>query len=138
MKLLDIQEKSKSNRNAIIYPKYPVTRIPHHTNQFARRQQYGGWNWRNDQSQYPIAITSSRYHVYSPQFLSPYHHPSFSLQRPTVYPRSRRLQQLPIVFRPDAPTFYPRQRTEENYTLAQTHRTEELMIIQGRINFKQV
>ncbi|GFY08443.1 hypothetical protein TNCV_1358471 [Trichonephila clavipes] len=76
MKLLDIQENSKSNRNAIIYPKYPVTRIPHHTNKFARRQQYGGWNWRNDQSQHPDAITGSRYNVFSPQFLSPsYHHP---------------------------------------------------------------
>ncbi|GFU50633.1 hypothetical protein TNCV_3377111 [Trichonephila clavipes] len=27
MKLLDIQEKSKSNRNEVIYPKYPMTRI---------------------------------------------------------------------------------------------------------------
>ncbi|GFU72102.1 hypothetical protein TNCV_3858741 [Trichonephila clavipes] len=42
MKLLDIQEKSKSNGNEIMYPKYPVTRIPHHTNQFVRRQQYEG------------------------------------------------------------------------------------------------
>ncbi|GFS83596.1 hypothetical protein TNCV_1658031 [Trichonephila clavipes] len=76
MKLLDIQEKSKSNGNEIIYPKYPVTRIPHHTNQFVHRQQYGGWNWRNDQSQHPDAITGSRYNVYSPQFLLPsYHHP---------------------------------------------------------------
>ncbi|GFX72102.1 hypothetical protein TNCV_3050251 [Trichonephila clavipes] len=38
-KLLEIQEKSKSNRNDVIYPRYPVTRIPHHTNQFAHRQQ---------------------------------------------------------------------------------------------------
>ncbi|GFV48070.1 hypothetical protein TNCV_2932311 [Trichonephila clavipes] len=44
MKLLDIQEKSKSNWNEVIYPKYPMTRIPHHTNQFARRQHYGRWN----------------------------------------------------------------------------------------------
>ncbi|GFY01037.1 hypothetical protein TNCV_1364421 [Trichonephila clavipes] len=80
-----------------------MTRIPHHTNQFARRQYYGGCNWRNDQSQHPDAITDSRYNAYSPQFLSPsYHHQSFSLQRPTVYPRSRRLQQRPTVFRPDA------------------------------------
>ncbi|GFW87469.1 hypothetical protein TNCV_1301141 [Trichonephila clavipes] len=57
-----------------------MTRIPHHTNQFARRQQYGGWNWRNDQSQHPNAKTGSRDHVYSPQFLSPsYHYPSFFL-----------------------------------------------------------
>ncbi|GFX21265.1 hypothetical protein TNCV_2252131 [Trichonephila clavipes] len=91
MKLLDIQEKSKSNGNEIIYPKYPVTRIPHHTNQFVRRQQYGGWNWRNDQSQHPDAITGSRYNVYSPQFLSPsYHHPSFCssaadpISKPTI------------------------------------------------------
>ncbi|GFU97837.1 hypothetical protein TNCV_1440921 [Trichonephila clavipes] len=60
MKLLDIQEKSKSNGNEIMYPKYPVTRITHHTNQFVRRQQYGGWNWRNDQSQHPDAIAGSR------------------------------------------------------------------------------
>ncbi|GFU41785.1 hypothetical protein TNCV_977851 [Trichonephila clavipes] len=59
--------KSKSSKNEVIYPKYPVTRIPHHTNQFVRRQQYGGWNWRNDQSQHPDAITGSRYNVYSPQ-----------------------------------------------------------------------
>ncbi|GFW03052.1 hypothetical protein TNCV_156721 [Trichonephila clavipes] len=56
MKLLDMQEKSKSKRNEVIYPKYPVTRIPHQTNQFARRQQYGGWNWRNDPSQHPDSI----------------------------------------------------------------------------------
>ncbi|GFU46772.1 hypothetical protein TNCV_1771821 [Trichonephila clavipes] len=85
-----------------------MTRIPHHTNQFARIQQYGGWNWRNDQSQHPESIIGSRYNVYCPQFLSPsYHHPSFSLQRPTVYPRSHRLQHLPAVFGPDNPAFYP-------------------------------
>ncbi|GFX97899.1 hypothetical protein TNCV_4905501 [Trichonephila clavipes] len=137
MKLLDIQEKSKSNRNEIIFPKYPVTKIPHLRNQIARRPQYGGWNWRNDQSQHPDARTGSRYNVYSPHFPSPsYHHPTFSLQRPTIYPRSKRLQQRPTVFRPDAPTFYPRQGTQENYTLVQPHRTGELMIIQGKINFK--
>ncbi|GFW77581.1 hypothetical protein TNCV_2499731 [Trichonephila clavipes] len=108
MKLLDIQEKSKSNGNEIIYPKYPVTRIPHHTNQFVRRQQYGGWNWRNDQSQHPDAITGSRYNVYSPQFLLPsYHHPSFFHQRPTLYPRNQRFPQRPTVLRPNAPTFNP-------------------------------
>ncbi|GFV11285.1 uncharacterized protein TNCV_3723741 [Trichonephila clavipes] len=139
MKLLDIQEKSKSNRKEIIYPKYLVTRIPHHTNQFARRQQYGGWNWRNDQSQYPDAITGTRYNVYFTQFQSPsYHHPSFSLQRLTIYPRSRRLQHRPTVFRPDAPTFYPHKKTIENYTLVQPHRTGELMIIQRIINFKKL
>ncbi|GFX20120.1 hypothetical protein TNCV_1436801 [Trichonephila clavipes] len=26
-------------------------------NQFAHRQQYGRWNWRNDQSQHPDTIT---------------------------------------------------------------------------------
>ncbi|GFW79710.1 hypothetical protein TNCV_4361361 [Trichonephila clavipes] len=61
MKLLDIQEKSKSSKNEVIYPKYPMTRIPYHTNQFAHRQQYGGWNWRNDQSQHPDTITNTRY-----------------------------------------------------------------------------
>ncbi|GFW65953.1 hypothetical protein TNCV_587791 [Trichonephila clavipes] len=138
MKLLDIQEKSKSNGNEIIYPKYPVTRIPHHTNQFVRRQQYGGWNWRNDQSQHPDAITGSRYNVYSPQFLSPsYHHPSFSLQRPILY-RNQRFPQRPTVLRPNAPTFNPRQRTQNNNTVFQPHQTGELIIIQGRINFKQV
>ncbi|GFV90707.1 hypothetical protein TNCV_2224231 [Trichonephila clavipes] len=80
MKLLGIQKKSKSNRNEVIYPKYPMTRIPHHTNIFARRQQYGRWNWRNDQSQHPDTITGSRYYVYSHQLPSPsYHHPSFTL-----------------------------------------------------------
>ncbi|GFX60714.1 hypothetical protein TNCV_4976901 [Trichonephila clavipes] len=59
-------------------------------------------------------------------------------QPPTIYPRSRRLQQRPTVFQPDAPTFYPRQRTQANYTLVQPHRTEELVIIQGIVNFKQV
>ncbi|GFV16955.1 hypothetical protein TNCV_1325361 [Trichonephila clavipes] len=34
-----------------------MTRIPY-TNQFAHRQQYGGWNWRNDQSQHPDTITT--------------------------------------------------------------------------------
>ncbi|GFV46557.1 hypothetical protein TNCV_3161141 [Trichonephila clavipes] len=131
--------KSKSNGNEIIYPKYPVTRLPHHTNQFVRRQQYGGWNWRNDQSQHPDAITGSRYNVYSPQFLLPsYHHPSFSHQRPTLYPRNQRFPQRPTVLRPNAPTFNPRQRTQNNNTVFQPHQTGELMIIQGRINFKQV
>ncbi|GFX67202.1 hypothetical protein TNCV_2185491 [Trichonephila clavipes] len=139
MKLLDIQEKSKSNGNEIIYPKYPVTRIPHHTNQFVRRQHYGGWNWKNDQSQHPDVITGSRYNVYSPQFLSPsYHHTSFSLQRPILFPRNQRFPQRPTVFRPNAPTFNPRQRTQNNNTVFQPHQTGELLIIQGRINFKQV
>ncbi|GFS76831.1 retrovirus-related Pol polyprotein from transposon 17.6 [Trichonephila clavipes] len=138
MKLLDIQEKSKSSKNEVIYPKCPVTRIPHHTNQFVRRQQYGGWNWRNDQSQHPDAITGSRYNVYSPQLLSPsYHHPSFSLQRPILY-RNQRFPQRPTVLRPNAPTFNPRQRTQNNNTVFQPHQTGELIIIQGRINFKQV
>ncbi|GFV31485.1 hypothetical protein TNCV_3462911 [Trichonephila clavipes] len=110
MKLLDIQEKSKSSKNEVIYPKYPMTRKPYHTNQFAHRQQYGGWNWRNDQSQHPDTITNTRYKVYYPQFPSPYHHPSFSLQRPTLYPRNQRFPQRPTVLRPNAPTFYPRQR----------------------------
>ncbi|GFW87254.1 hypothetical protein TNCV_4313771 [Trichonephila clavipes] len=138
MKLLDIQEKSKSSKNEVIYPKYPMTRILYHTNQFAHRQQYGGWNWRNDQSQHPDTITNTRYKVYSPQFPSPYHHPSFSLQRPTLYPRNQRFPQRPTVLRPNAPTFYPRQRTQNNNTVFQPHQTRELMIIQGRINFKQV
>ncbi|GFY00413.1 hypothetical protein TNCV_1664521 [Trichonephila clavipes] len=107
MKLLDIQEKSKSSKNEVIYPKYPMTRIPYHTNQFAPRQQYGGWNWRNDQSQHPDTITNTKYKVYSPQFPSPYHHPSFSLQRPTLYPRNQRFPQRPTVLRPNASTFYP-------------------------------
>ncbi|GFX43919.1 hypothetical protein TNCV_4111981 [Trichonephila clavipes] len=65
IKLLDIQEKSKSSKNEVIYPKYPMTRIPYHTNQFAHRQQYGGWNWRNDQSQHPNTITNIRYTLLS-------------------------------------------------------------------------
>ncbi|GFT12774.1 retrotransposable element Tf2 protein type 3 [Trichonephila clavipes] len=138
MKLLDIQEKSKSSKNEVIYPKYPMTRIPYHTNQFAHRQKYGGWNCRNDQSQHPDTITNTRYKVYSPQFPSPYHHSSFSLQRPTLYPRNQRFPQRPTVLRPNAPTFYPRQRTQNNNTVFQPHQTRELMIIQGRINFKQV
>ncbi|GFU44053.1 uncharacterized protein TNCV_4963641 [Trichonephila clavipes] len=87
-----------------------MTRIPHHTNQFAHRQQYGRWNWRSDQSQHTRIpyITGSRYNVYSPRLPSLfYHHPSFSLQRPTMYPRNQRLLQRPAVLRPDAPTFYP-------------------------------
>ncbi|GFV47589.1 hypothetical protein TNCV_4671631 [Trichonephila clavipes] len=105
MKLLDIQEKS--SKNEVIYPKYPVTRIPHHTNQFVRRQQYGGWNWRNDQSQHPDAITGSRYNVYSPQLLSPF------LSSPVLFSsaadlyRNQRFPQRPSVLRPNAPTFYP-------------------------------
>ncbi|GFT19666.1 hypothetical protein TNCV_2535291 [Trichonephila clavipes] len=87
MKLLDIQEKSKSNNNM--------------------EDGIGGWNWRNDQSQHPDTITNTRYKVYSPQFPSPYHHPSFSLQRPTLYPRNQRFPQRPTVLRPNAPTFYP-------------------------------
>ncbi|GFW46278.1 hypothetical protein TNCV_2813731 [Trichonephila clavipes] len=114
MKLLDIQEKSKS------------------------KQQYGGWNWRNDQSQHPDTITNTRYKVYSPQFPSPYHHPSLSRQRPTLYLRNQQFSQRPSILRPNAPTFYPRQRTQNNNTVFQPHQTRELMIIQGRINFKQV
>ncbi|GFU20076.1 hypothetical protein TNCV_1192141 [Trichonephila clavipes] len=98
MKLLDIQEKSKSSKNEVINPKYPMTRIPHHTNQFAHRQQYGGWNWRNDQYQHPDIITNTRYKVYSPQFPSPsYHHLSSSPQRPNLYPRNQRFPQRPTV-----------------------------------------
>ncbi|GFX91720.1 hypothetical protein TNCV_3529191 [Trichonephila clavipes] len=123
MKLLDIQEKSKSSKNEFIYRKYPMTRIPYHTNQFAHRQQYGGWNWRNDQSQHPDTITNTRCKVYSPQFPLPYHHPSFSLQRPTLYPRNQRFPQRPTVLRPNAPTFYPRQRTQNNNTVFQPHQT---------------
>ncbi|GFV42641.1 hypothetical protein TNCV_839961 [Trichonephila clavipes] len=81
-----------------------MTRIPYHMNQlnqFAHRQQYGGWNWRNDQSQHPDTITNTRYKVYSPQFPSPYHHPSFSLQRPTLYPRNQRFPQRPTLLRPN-------------------------------------
>ncbi|GFW58582.1 hypothetical protein TNCV_718821 [Trichonephila clavipes] len=71
-----------------------MARIPHHTNPCAYRQQYRRWNWRNDQSQHPDTITSSRYNVYSPQLPSPsYHHPSFSLQRLTMCPRNQRLPQ---------------------------------------------
>ncbi|GFV83083.1 hypothetical protein TNCV_2802091 [Trichonephila clavipes] len=120
MKLLDIQEKSKSSKNEVIYPKYPMT---YHTNQFAHRQQYGGWNWRNDQSQHPDTITNTRYKVYSPQFPSPYHHPSFSLQRSALYPRNQRFPQRPTVLRPNAPTFYPRQRIQNNNTVFQLHQT---------------
>ncbi|GFS90603.1 hypothetical protein TNCV_4097941 [Trichonephila clavipes] len=119
-------KKSKSNRNEIIYSKYPLTRIPHYTNPFAHRQEYGRWNWKNDQSQYPDIITGSRYNRsrYSPQLPSPsYHYPSFSLQRLTMYPRNQRLPQRPAVLQPDAPTFYPRQRTQENNTVFQPHRT---------------
>ncbi|GFV85156.1 hypothetical protein TNCV_4172091 [Trichonephila clavipes] len=77
-----------------------MTRIPYHTNQFAHRQHNGGWNWRNDQSQHPDIITNTRYKVYSPQFPSPYHHPSFSLQRSTLYPRKQRFPQRPTVCDP--------------------------------------
>ncbi|GFY09477.1 hypothetical protein TNCV_4321561 [Trichonephila clavipes] len=88
------------------------------------RQQYGRWNWRNDPSQHPDTITGSRYNVYSPQLPSPsYDHPSFSLQRPTMYPRNQRLPQRPEVLRPDAPTFYPHQRTRENNAVFEPHRT---------------
>ncbi|GFV60572.1 hypothetical protein TNCV_3472071 [Trichonephila clavipes] len=107
MKLLDIQEKTNSSKNEVIYPKYPMTRIPYHTNQFAHSQQYGGCNWRNDQSQHPDTITNTRRKVYSPQFPSPYHHPSFSLQRPTQCLRNQPFPQRPTVLRPNAPTFNP-------------------------------
>ncbi|GFY22386.1 hypothetical protein TNCV_2176471 [Trichonephila clavipes] len=123
MKLLDIQEKSKSSKNEVIYLKYPMTRIPYHTNQFAHRQQYGGWNWRNDQSQHPDTITNTRYKVYSPQFPSPYHYPSFSRQRPTLYPRNQQFPQRPSILRPNAPTFYSRQRIQNNNTVFQPHQT---------------
>ncbi|GFS73946.1 hypothetical protein TNCV_108381 [Trichonephila clavipes] len=110
----DLQTFSKNitwkypSKRSLEILKYPVTRTPHHTNQFVRRQQYGGWNWRNGQSQHPDAITGSRYNVYSPQFLLPsYHHPSFSHQRPTLYPRNQRFPQRPTVLRPNAPTFNP-------------------------------
>ncbi|GFS63063.1 hypothetical protein TNCV_3743201 [Trichonephila clavipes] len=70
-----------------------MTRIPHHTNQFVHRQQYGSWNWRNDQSQHPDTINGSRYNAYFPQLHLPsYNLPSFSLQRPTMYPRNQRLR----------------------------------------------
>ncbi|GFS72825.1 hypothetical protein TNCV_4628731 [Trichonephila clavipes] len=123
MKLLDIQDKSKSSKNEVIYLKYPMARIPYHTNQFAHRQQYGEWIWRNDQSQLSDTITNTRPKVYSPQFPSPYHHPSFSLQGPTLYPRNQRFPQQPTVLRPNAPTFYTRQRTQNNNTVFQPHQT---------------
>ncbi|GFV31129.1 hypothetical protein TNCV_4314541 [Trichonephila clavipes] len=122
MKLLDSQEKSKSNKNEVIY-QYPVTRIPQHTNQFAHRQQYGRLNWRNNSSQHPDSVTGLRYNVCSPQFPSPsYHHPSFSFQRPTMYPRNQRLPPRPAVLRPNAPTFYS-VKEHENYTVVQLRQT---------------
>ncbi|GFT05351.1 hypothetical protein TNCV_123731 [Trichonephila clavipes] len=36
------------------------------------KQQYGGWNWKNDQSQHPETITNTSNKVYSPQFPSPF------------------------------------------------------------------
>ncbi|GFW41444.1 hypothetical protein TNCV_465351 [Trichonephila clavipes] len=86
MKLLDIQEKSKSSKNEVIYPKYPMTRIPHHTNQFAHRQQYGGWNWRNDQSQHPdtIPIQDIRYTLLSFHHLLIITHPFLFSGRPYI------------------------------------------------------
>ncbi|GFW49816.1 hypothetical protein TNCV_3866821 [Trichonephila clavipes] len=55
MEILDEQEKANSTRNEVIHPKYPVTRVPHYTNQLVHRQQYGRWNWRSDQSQHPVS-----------------------------------------------------------------------------------
>ncbi|GFR12441.1 hypothetical protein TNCT_586251, partial [Trichonephila clavata] len=55
---------------------------------------------------------------------SSHHHPSFSLQRPTMYPRNQPVfQQRPAALRPDASTFHPSQRTQENNTVFQPHRT---------------
>ncbi|GFU95704.1 hypothetical protein TNCV_2923351 [Trichonephila clavipes] len=89
-----------------------------------KRPQYGRWNWRTDPSQRPDIITGSRNNVHSPQLPSPsYHHPSYSLQRPTMYPRNQQLPQRPAILRPDAPTFYPYQRTQANNTVFQPHRT---------------
>ncbi|GFT71721.1 hypothetical protein TNCV_1081861 [Trichonephila clavipes] len=107
MKLLDIQENSKSNRNEVVFSKYPATRIHHHTNEFAHRQQYGRWNWRNDQSQHPDTIYN-RFKlqcIISSVYITFYNRLSFSLQRPTMYPRNQRLPQRPEVLRPDTPTF---------------------------------
>ncbi|GFX49686.1 hypothetical protein TNCV_1637241 [Trichonephila clavipes] len=123
MKLLDIQEKSISSKNEVIYPKYPMTRIPYHTNQFAHRQQYGGWSWRNDQSQHPIPLPIQyiRYTLLSFHYLIitlPFH-----FKRPTLYPRNQRFPQRPTVLRPNAPTFYPRERTQNNNTVFQPHQT---------------
>ncbi|GFQ99882.1 hypothetical protein TNCT_129991 [Trichonephila clavata] len=56
-----------------------------------------------------------------------------------MYPRNQRAsQQRPMALRPDAPTFHPTHRTQENNTVFQQHRTRELMIIETRVNFKQV
>ncbi|GFY05495.1 uncharacterized protein TNCV_218771 [Trichonephila clavipes] len=97
--LATILDCRKQNLENVVKMPYPVTRIPSHTNQFAHRQHNRRWNWRNDPSQHPNTITGSRYNVYSPQLPSPlYHHPFFSLQRPTMYPRNQRLPQRPAVF----------------------------------------
>ncbi|GFU72458.1 retrovirus-related Pol polyprotein from transposon 297 [Trichonephila clavipes] len=62
---------------------------------------------------------------YSPLRPAPsHHHPSFSPQESTMYKRNQRVsQQRPAVLRPDAPTFYPSQRTQENNMVFQPHRT---------------
>ncbi|GFV62580.1 hypothetical protein TNCV_3722791 [Trichonephila clavipes] len=101
-----------------------MTRIPYHTNQFVHRQQYGGWNWRNDQSQHPDTITNTRYKVYSPQFPSPYHHHFlFHFSGRPYIRETNDFPQRPPVLRPNAPTFYPRQRTQNNNTVFQPHQT---------------
>ncbi|GFX49538.1 hypothetical protein TNCV_4901801 [Trichonephila clavipes] len=99
-------KRNESHRNTVTkLQQHRVTEVYHlpggRAPQFEKhchRQQYGRWNWRNDQSQHPDTITDSIYNVYSPQFPSPtYHHPSFSHQRPTLYPRNQRFQQRPTV-----------------------------------------
>ncbi|GFS97198.1 hypothetical protein TNCV_4676591 [Trichonephila clavipes] len=124
MQLLDIQEKSKSSRNEVIYPKYPMTRIPPHTNQFAHRQHYGGWNWRNHSSQHPDTITGTRYKVYSSRIFISF------LSSPVLFSSAADpISEKPTIsntinnFATGCSNFLSSQRTHNNNTVLQPHQT---------------
>ncbi|GFX18205.1 hypothetical protein TNCV_4305071 [Trichonephila clavipes] len=119
MKFLDIQEKSKSNRNEVIYRKYPVTRIPHHTNQFARRQQYGRWSISTSgyHNQFKIQCILSSVSI---TFLSS---PVLSSSAVSHISKKPTITATTNSFATGCSNFLLRQRTQENSTVFQPHRT---------------
>ncbi|GFX30139.1 hypothetical protein TNCV_2618491 [Trichonephila clavipes] len=79
---------------------------------------------RNDQSQHPDTITNTRYIRYT---LLSFHHLIITLPFTSA---ADPISEKPMIstttdsfLRPNAPTFYPHQRTQNNNTVFQPHQT---------------
>ncbi|GFQ87903.1 hypothetical protein TNCT_573281 [Trichonephila clavata] len=76
---------------------------PPHPTQLAHSSQYA--RWRSGPNQPPNYSGNQVYNqIYLQRPTSYHHHPSFTPQRPTMYPRR------PAELGPDAPTFQPSHR----------------------------